>query len=141
MHTDKLKYKEITDLILRGFYEVYNELGHGFLESVYENALMIVLKQYGLSVKIQEEIPVYFREYNVGNYKADMIVNDTILLELKAVRELDSAHEAQLLHYLKATSLEVGLLLNFGKKPQFKRFAFDNQRKNIRDSLRKSAAE
>lgn len=135
MDADKLKHKEITDLILKGFYEVYNELGDGFLESVYENALHIVLTDYGLSVEKQKEIAVFFRNNNVGEFKTDLIVNDKVIVELKAVRTIDAVHEAQLINYLKATNIEVGLLLNFGREPEFKRFVYDNKRKNIRGNL------
>lgn len=123
-----LKYKEITDKILKGFYEVYNELGDGFLESVYENALYIVLSGYGLTVERQKNISVIFRGDVIGDFKADLIINGNIIIELKAVRALDPAHEAQLINYLKATNIEVGLLLNFGRKPEFKRFIFNNKR-------------
>jgi len=136
METDKFKYKEITDIILKSFYEVYNELGAGFLESVYEKALNIVLTGYGMSVEKQKDIPVSFRGDIIGNFKADLIVNERVIIEIKAVRSLDSAHEAQLINYLKATDVEVGLLLNFGEKPKFKRFAYDNKRKTIGRDLR-----
>ena len=136
METDKLKYKEITDIILRSFYEVYNELGAGFLESVYEKALYIVLTGYGIYVERQKDILVSFRGNIIGNFKADLIINEKVIVEIKAVRTLDSAHEAQLINYLKATDIEVGLLLNFGEKPKFKRFAYDNKRENISHDLR-----
>lgn len=126
MNTDKLKYREITDIILKAFYEVYNELGTGFLESVYERALTIVLKNYGLEVENQKDIPVFFRGQNIGHFKTDIIVNGKIVLELKAVSQMDRGNEAQIINYLKASFLEVGLLLNFGKKPEFKRFVFSN---------------
>lgn len=141
MNTDKFKYKDISDIILRSFYEVYNELGDGFLESVYENALYIVLIGYGLSVEKQKDISVFFRGNIIGDFKADLIVNEKVIVELKAVRTLDPAHEAQLINYLKATNIEVGLLLNFGRKPEFKRFVYDNKRKSISANQRKSAAE
>jgi GxxExxY protein len=130
-----LKYKDVTDIILKSFYEVYNELGDGFLESVYENALYIVLSGHGLTVEKQKNISVNFRGNVVGDFKADLIVNGNIIIELKAVRTLDPAHEAQLINYLKATDLEVGLLLNFGRKPQFKRFIFNNKRKEQYSSV------
>jgi len=136
MNADRFKYKEITDIILRSFYEVYNELGDGFLESVYENALYIVLTGYGLCVARQKDISVFFRGTRIGDFKADLIVDEKVIIELKAVRALDSAHEAQLINYLKATNIEVGLLLNFGRKPEFKRFVYDNKRKNISANLR-----
>jgi len=141
MNTDRFKYKEITDIILRSFYEVYNELGDGFLESVYESALYIVLTGYGLCVERQKDISVLFRGDIIGDFKADLIVNEKVIVELKAVRTLDPAHEAQLINYLRATNIEVGLLLNFGRKPEFKRFVYDNKRKNIGDNQRKSVAE
>jgi GxxExxY protein len=141
MNTDRIKYKEITDIILKSFYEVYNELGDGFLESVYENALYIVLTGYDLNIEKQKEIPVFFRGNTIGDFKADLVANEKVIIELKAVRTLDPAHEAQLINYLKATNIEVGLLLNFGKKPEFKRFVYDNKRKNISANQRISAAE
>ena len=141
MNTAMFKHKEITDIILRSFYEVYNELGDGFLESVYENALYIVLTGYGLCVEKQKDISVFFRGKVIGDFKADLIANEKVIVELKAVRALALAHEAQLINYLKATNIEVGLLLNFGRKPEFKRFVYDNKRKNISDDQRRSAAE
>ncbi len=129
------KYKEITEKIIKGFYEVYNELGNGFLESVYEHALSIVLIGYGLHVERQKEISVHFRGHVVGDFRADLIVDNKVIVELKAVRSLDPIHEAQLINYLKATDIEVGLLLNFGSKPQFKRLIYDNQRKTISENL------
>lgn len=139
--TTDFKYKKITDIILKSFFEVYNELGNGFLESVYENALYIVITGYGLSVERQKNIPVFFRRDIVGDFKADLIVDEKVILELKAVRVLDHTHEAQLINYLKATNIEIGLLLNFGRKPEFKRFIYDNKRKNISANQRKSVAE
>src|SRR2546425_8827129 len=134
MDTDKhgFKHSAITDKIIRVFFEVYNELGHGFLESVYERSLEIALNSLGLRVFRQIEIPVWFRGKPVGDFTADMLVEDRVLLELKAARALDSSHQAQLLNYLRATEIEVGLLLNFGLKPEFKRLIFDNPRKSIR---------
>jgi len=128
------KHKELTEKIIKGFYEVYNELGYGFLESVYEKSLAIVLTEYGLDVKSQVEIEVFFRKQLVGDFKAGLIVEDKVLLELKATRTLLPEHEAQILNYLRATRYEVGLLLNFGNKPLIKRFVYDNQRKISRKS-------
>jgi len=136
MSADRLKYKEITDIILRSFYEAYNELGDGFLESVYESALYIVMTGYGLCVEKQKDISVFFRGKVIGDFKADLIVNEKVIIELKAVHALAPAHEAQLINYLKATNIEVGLLLNFGRKPEFKRFIYDNKRKNISENQR-----
>ncbi|UCG65033.1 MAG: GxxExxY protein [Deltaproteobacteria bacterium] len=141
MSADTFKHKEITDIILKAFFEVYNELGDGFLESVYESALYIVLTGYGLCVERQKDISVFFRGNIIGNFRADLIVEEKVVLEIKAVRTLDPAYEAQLINYLKATNIEVGLLLNFGRKPEFKRFVFDNKRKKISANQRKSVAE
>ena len=128
---DRLKHRALTERIIGVFYEVYNELGHGFIESVYEKALGIALVTNGLSVQHQIEIEVWFRGQRVGKFSADMLIQECVLIELKACRTLDGAHEAQLLNYLRATEVEVGLLLNFGLKPQFKRLAFDNTRKKV----------
>jgi len=92
------KHKELTEKIIKGFYEVYNELGYGFLESVYEKSLAIVLTEYGLDVKSQVEIEVFFRKQLVGDFKAGLIVEDKVLLELKATRTLLPEHEAQILN-------------------------------------------
>lgn len=100
----------------------------------------IVLAGYGLCVERQKDISVFFRGNNIGDFKTDLIVNEKVIVELKAVRALDPAHEAQLINYLKATNIEVGLILNFGRKPEFKRFVYDNKRKNISDNRRKSVA-
>jgi len=129
--TRGLKHKELTETIIGVFYEVYNELGHGFLESVYEKAFEVALTARGLNVCCQIAVPVWFRGRRVGDFTADLLVERSVLLELKAVRTLDSAHEAQLLNYLRATEIEVGLLFNFGIKPEFKRLAFDNSRKKV----------
>ena len=120
-------HKETTDKILKGFYNVYNTLGYGFLEKVYENALLLELRSIGLLVEKQVPIKVYFKEQQVGEYYADLIVEDNVIVELKAAEGLCEEHEFQLINYLKATDIEVGLLLNFGKKPQFKRRIFTNK--------------
>ena len=124
-----LKHRNLTQKIIGVFYEVYNELGHGFLESVYESAFEIARTAKGLTVLRQIEVPVWFRGRKVGDFTADMLVDKRVLLELKAGRALDHAHEAQLLNYLRATEIEVGMLFSFGLKPEFKRMAFDNARK------------
>lgn len=110
------------------------------MESVYEKSLEVAFNAMDLEVCRQIEIPVWFRGQKVGNFTADMLVENCVMLELKAARALDSAHEAQLLNYLRATEIEVGLLLNFGLKPQFKRLIFDNPRKTIRVNPCKSVA-
>src|SRR5690348_15535834 len=102
------KHRELTEKILGVFYEVYNELGHGFLESVYEEAMALALSQEGARPEKQRPIRVVFRGAVVGDFRADLLVNDAVLVELKAARELDPAHEAQLLNYLRATEIEVG---------------------------------
>ena len=107
---------------------------------MYEKSLEIGLVSVGLRVQRQVRVPVWFREQRVGDFAADMLIDDCVLLELKAARALDSSHEAQLLNYLRATQVEVGLLLNFGIKAEFKRMAFDNSRKQIRENPRLSAA-
>lgn len=132
MKTD-LKHGKITDQIIRVFYQVYNELGHGFLESVYQKSLVIALNSAGLHVCSPVEIPVWFRGFRVGSFEADVLVEHCVLLELKATRALVSNHRAQLLNYLRATEIEVGLLLNFGEKPEFKRLIFDNLKKKSRN--------
>ena len=136
MNTDHhgFKHGEITQKIIGVFFEVYNELGHGFLESVYEKSLEVAFISKGMRVCRQIEIPVRFRGQKVGDFTADMMVEDCVLLELKAARAIDSSHEAQVLNYLRATHIEVGLLLNFGLKPEFKRLIFDNPRKSIREN-------
>lgn len=125
----ELLFKELTDTIIASFYEVYNELGYGFLEKVYQNALVYELKSKGLFVEIQSPIIVNYKEMKVGNYIADVIVERKVILELKACENLVSDHQYQLINYLKSTECEVGLLLNFGKKPQFIRKIFENYRK------------
>jgi GxxExxY protein len=128
-----LKHGLITDQILGVFYDVYNELGHGFLESVYQRSLVLALEAAGLRVCSRVAIPVWFRGQRVGHFEADVLVEDCVLLELKAARMLDSSHRAQLMNYLRATEIEVGLLLNFGERPEFKRLIFDNLKKKTRN--------
>jgi GxxExxY protein len=136
-----LKHGELTEKIIGIFYDVYNELGYGFLESVYEESLVIALSASGLGLERQVPVPVWFRGQNVGQFRADIMVAGCVLLELKSARVLESAHEAKLLHYLKSTEIEIGLLLNFGPRPQFRRLLFDNERKKIRVNPCKSVAE
>lgn len=126
---EQFKHSDLTEKIIGTFYEVYNELGFGFLESVYENSLAIALREQGLEIHQQIAVPVWFRGKQVGDFDADILVNRLVFLELKAVRAIDPAHVAQLMNYLKATDIEVGLLLNFGPKPEFKRIVFGNERK------------
>ena len=132
MNEGVLKHRELTEKIIGVFYEVYNELGHGFLESVYEKAFEIALNAKGIAVLRQIEVPVWFRGKQVGDFTADVLVEKCVLLEIKAGRALHPAHEAQLLNYLRATEIEVGMLFSFGLKPEFKRMAYDNVRKTQR---------
>ncbi len=122
----------LTEKIIGVFYDVYNELGHGFLESIYETAMVIALRDKGLTVEQQVEVPVWFRGNRIGTFFADLFVEGVVIVELKAVRSIDPAHEAQLLHYLRSTEIELGLLLNFGVRPEIKRKIFDNPRKSVR---------
>lgn len=125
----EIKHKEITDAVICCFYSVYNALGYGFLEKVYENSLVHELMKRGIAALPQYPIHVFYDKKIVGEYFADVIVDSAIIVEIKAARNILPEHEAQLLNYLKATDLEVGLLLNFGPKPEFRRKAFDNTRK------------
>jgi GxxExxY protein len=134
------KHTDITEVIIKAFYQVYNVLGHGFLEKVYRNALAIELRKLGLEVVSEARIVIYYDGAVVGEYFADLLVAGVVIVELKAVRRLLEEHEAQLLNYLKATPYEVGLLLNFGPKPEIKRKAFDNSRKGSMRWLEKSPA-
>jgi GxxExxY protein len=127
---EKLKHFEITDKILHVFFKkVYRQLGYGFLEKVYLNAMVIELGRMGLKVETQVKIVVYYDGFIVGEFYADLVVEDKVIVELKAIKQLTNADEAQLLNYLRATPYEVGLVLNFGPKPEFRRKAFDNVNK------------
>ncbi len=123
------KHTDLTEKIIGAFFKVHNTLGYGFSEKVYENSLAIELRKAGLRVEQQKGIVVYYDSDVVGEYAADLLVNDAVILELKAVRTLLEEHQAQLLNYLKATNVEVGLLLNFGPKAEYKRKVYDNERK------------
>ena len=139
------KHSEITDKIIKAFYAVYGELGYGFLERVYENSMAIELRAMGLKVVQQAPIVVRYRGQVVGEYSADLLVEDKVIVELKAAHALADAHEAQLLNYLKATVYEVGLLLNFGPKPEIRRRAFSNSRKewlrNLKNGTQTSTSQ
>ncbi len=124
-------HEDITSNIIESFYTVYNKLGFGFLEKVYHNALLIEFKKHFDSVENQKPINVMYEGIIVGDYYADFLVNSKVIVEIKAVEELCKENELQLINYLKATSVEIGLLLNFGKKPQIKRKIFTNNNKNL----------
>jgi len=123
-----LLHKDLCDKIIKSFYTVYNTLGYGFLEKVYENALKIEFKKQGLKVIYQMPIKVYYEKEIIGEYYSDFCIENKIIVELKALDKLSEAHEAQLINYLKATGFEVGLLLNFGLEPQFKRKIFTHNK-------------
>ena len=127
--SQRLLHSDLTGLILASYFEVYNELGSGFRELVYERALVTKLASVGFRIDRRPKIPVRYREHPIGIFRGDLLVNELILLELKAVQALESSHETQLLNYLRATAIEVGLLLNFGSRPQFKRLVYTNDRK------------
>lgn len=122
-------HEDITGKIIQAFYKVYNTLGHGFLERVYVQAMVIELSKQGLQVIQQMPIPVYYEGVELGVYYADLCVEDKVIVEVKAAEALCKAHEAQLLNYLRGSSIEVGLLLNFGPQPNFVRKIFTNDRK------------
>lgn len=128
-----LLHKELTTQILKAFYDVYNELGYGFLEKVYQNALFYELKERGFSVVPQRRCAVYYKGREVGEYYSDIIVNDLIILELKACEVIVEEHELQLQNYLKASSIEVGFVLNFGKEPEFARRFLSNAQKTLKN--------
>ncbi len=136
-----LKHFAITAAIIGAFYDVYNELGHGFLESVYREAMTIALRSKGLSVEREKIIEVEFRNEIVGVFRADLVVDEAVIVELKCARMIDSNHEAQLLNYLKATDCEVGLLLNFGTKAQFRRMIFENARNHYRVTAKNAVVQ
>lgn len=125
LHEDK------TQKIIQAFYKVYNTLGYGFLEKVYQNALLIELRKMGFLCQSELPVKVFYEGIIVGDYRADIIVDNCVIIENKAAEALMEEHEYQLINYLKATEIEVGLLLNFGKKPEFKRRIFTNDRKEI----------
>ncbi|MCD4793434.1 MAG: GxxExxY protein [Bacteroidales bacterium] len=124
------KHSDISEKIIKAFYNVYNELGYGFLEKVYEKAMMIELKDLGLERKRQQAVEVLYKNQNIGDYYPDIIVEDNVIVELKAVKNIIDEHEIQLVNYLKATNIEVGLILNFGPKPQITRRVLTKEYKN-----------
>jgi GxxExxY protein len=130
-----MKYRSLTRQIIKAFYEVYNELGTGFLESVYENAFDLVLRENGFKIQKQSPLTVYFRNTKVGFFKTDLIVEGKVLIELKAVRTILPEHKAQIINYLKSTEIDIGLLMNFGDRPEFRRFIFDRKRYNQSKSV------
>ena len=124
-------HSNITSEIIKAFYEVYNKLGYGFLEKVYQNALLIELRKIYLDCKPAYPIDVYYEGQKIGFYIADIILENSVIIEIKAAESLCEEHEAQLVNYLRATDIEVGILLNFGKKLSFKRKVFSKQYKYL----------
>ncbi len=122
-------HKELTESVIKIFYKVYRKMGYGFVESVYQNAMFFALQDAGFSVEAQKDIEVFYEKHKVGYFRADIVVNDLLILELKAVDTLNESHIRQLSNYLKATNIEVGLLLNFGERAQVRRWIFTNDRK------------
>jgi len=130
MADSSYKHSELTETIIGVFYDVYNELGYGFLESVYRNSLRLALIEKGVIVEQEVPVSVLFRGKNVGDFRADLVVNGVILLELKTAEKIVAAHESQVINYLRSTALELGRILNFGPKPQVRRLLLDNIRKH-----------
>jgi GxxExxY protein len=120
-----------TGEVIGAFFDVYNELGRGFLESVYRNALSVALDERGIPNRREAPLDVFFHGARVGVFKADLLVADGLVVEIKAAQGIDRAHEAQLLNYLRACPIEVGLLLNFGPEAKFRRFIYTNDRKKL----------
>lgn len=124
---ERIKHRELTEKTIGSFYTVYNVLGYGFLEKVYEHAMMIELRRQSLYAERQHAIEVSYEGEIVGEYFADILVEKRVIVEIKASKKLAKENEAQLLNYLKATGIEVELLLNFGPKPEIMRRIFDNR--------------
>jgi GxxExxY protein len=135
MYADQrgLKYGDLTEKLIGIFFNIHNELGHGFLESVYEQAFSVALAESNIFFQRQIAVPVWFHGQKVGDFRADLLVAEKVLVELKTGRDIEPAWEKQLLNYLRATDVEVGLLFNFGPNAQFKRYVFENTKKNPRD--------
>ncbi|HET6575318.1 MAG TPA: GxxExxY protein [Fimbriiglobus sp.] len=123
-----LKHQDLTEQIIAAFYQVYNTLGYGFLEKVYQNAMTHELRKRGLRVVPFAKLDVFYDGTHVGEYFPDLLVEECVIVELKAAEQIALEHEAQLVNYLRASSIEVGLLFNFGPKPQFRRKVFETAR-------------
>lgn len=123
-----MRHEEITERIIGAFYAVYNTLGWGFLESVYQKAMGIELSKRGLSIVPQAKIEVFYEGVSVGDFFADFLVAGVVIVELKAVERLAPEHDAQVINYLRASLIDVGLLMNFGPKPEFRRKIFERSR-------------
>ncbi len=125
----ELLFKQLTGTAIKAYYKVFNTLGYGFLEKVYENAMGIELSRAGLNIKKQFPVTVYYEGIEIGYYIADLIIENSFIIEIKAMESLREEHEFQLINYLRATNIEVGLLMNFGKKAEYRRKIFMNERK------------
>ncbi len=143
MYADQhgLLHHDLTEKLIGAFFNIYNELGHGFLESVYEQAFSVALAEDSVFFERQVAVPVWFHGQKIGDFRADLLVDRKVIVELKTGRDIDPAWEKQLLNYLRATDVEVGLLFNFGPTAQFRRYVFENNRKNPRKSALISGEE
>lgn len=141
MHADQhgLKHRELSERVIGVYFDIYNELGHGFLESVYEEAFSVALAEAGIFFQRQLALPVWFRGHKIGEFRADLVVENKIIVELKTGARMDLQWEKQTLNYLRCTEIEVALLFNFGPSAEFRRYAFSNEGKKIRVNPRKSA--
>lgn len=128
-----LKHGELTEKLIGLFFAIHNELGHGFLECVYEQAFSVLLAENGIFFERQIAVPVWFHQKQIGEFRVDLLVDRKVIVELKTGRDIDASWEKQLLNYLRATDIEVGLLFNFGPNAQFRRYVFENQKKNLRN--------
>ena len=136
MYADEhgLMHRDLTEKLIGIFFNIYNELGHGFLESVYEQAFSVSLAESDIFFQRQVAVPVWFHGQRIGDFRADLLVEEKVIVELKAGRLIDSSWEKQLLNYLRATDVEIGMLFNFGPKAEFRRYIFENEKKNPRES-------
>jgi len=136
MYADEhgLKHRDLAEKLIGIFFNIYNELGHGFLESVYEQAFSVSLAESDIFFQRQVAVPVWFHGQRIGDFRADLLVEEKVIVELKAGRLIDSSWEKQLLNYLRATDVEIGMLFNFGPKAEFRRYIFENEKKNPRES-------
>jgi GxxExxY protein len=131
----ELQHEQLTGNIINAFYKVYNTLGAGFLEKVYENALLLELRNRGIKCMPQQQVKVHYEGLQVGFYVADIIVEDILIIEIKAAESICEQHEYQLINYLRATDLQLGLLLNFGKSPQFKRKIVSSKQRKFKEPV------
>ncbi|HJT72048.1 MAG TPA: GxxExxY protein [Terriglobales bacterium] len=129
-----LKHRDLTERLIGIFFGIYNDLGYGFLESVYEQAFAVSLGENGIFFQKQVALPVFFHGHQIGDFRADLFVDGKVIVELKAGRAIEPSWEKQVLNYLRATEIEVGMLFNFGPKAEFKRYVFENPKKNPRSS-------